>query len=173
MYLITLYLSIHVLTLNHSPPSSPLSLPPGLTFSADLDGAAGSDPVAVLVPLPGQVLQGHLAHEDGILLLLDVEILQVLHHLQLVLCQGECTRFRKDKSRKERVRGNRAQPQTSYRKPPMNTKSPPPQRHTCRCPSQRVSTAGSGRTSYGPWSRCGSSSRASAPPRSRSHDNGK
>lgn len=52
---------------------------PSLTFSADLDGAGRPDPVAVFVPLPSHALQGNLTHEDGVLVLLDVKILQFLH----------------------------------------------------------------------------------------------
>lgn len=65
------------------------------------------------------------------------------------------------------------QPQTSYHKPPANMKCPPPQHRTCKCPSRQVSTAESGRTSCGPWSKCGSSSQASGPPRSGKHNKDK
>lgn len=57
-----------------------------LTFTADLDGAGGSDLVAILVPLPSNLLQGDLAHENGVLVLLDVKVLQILHDLQLMFC---------------------------------------------------------------------------------------
>ena len=60
---------------------------PVLTFCADLDGAGGPDLVAVLVPLSRHVDQRNLAHEHGILVLLDVNILQLLHYLQLMRCQ--------------------------------------------------------------------------------------
>lgn len=57
-----------------------------LTFTADLDGAGGSDLVPVLVPLPCNLLQGELTHENGVLVLLDVKVLQILHDLQLMFC---------------------------------------------------------------------------------------
>lgn len=57
-----------------------------LTFRADLDGAGGSYLVPLFVPFRSHILQRDLAHEDGILVLLDVEVLQFLHDLQLVLC---------------------------------------------------------------------------------------
>lgn len=60
-----------------------------LTFSADLDGAGGPDLVAILVPLPSNLLQGDLAHENSVLVFLNVKILQILHYLQLVFCESE------------------------------------------------------------------------------------
>lgn len=57
-----------------------------LTFSADLDGAGGSDLMAVLVPLPSNLLQRDLTHENSILVLLNVKVLQILDYLQLVFC---------------------------------------------------------------------------------------
>lgn len=57
-----------------------------LTFSADLDGAGGSDLMAILVPLPGNLLQRDLTHENSILVLLNVKVLQILDYLQLVFC---------------------------------------------------------------------------------------
>lgn len=59
---------------------------PSLTFSARLYGACGSNLVAVVVPLPTHILQRNLAHEDGILVFLNVQILQILHDLQLMFC---------------------------------------------------------------------------------------
>ena len=61
------------------------SVPP-LTFSAHLCRACGPDLVAVLVPLPTDVLQRNSTHEDGVLVFLDVKILKILHYPQLVLC---------------------------------------------------------------------------------------
>lgn len=49
--------------------------------------------MSVFVPLPGDVLQRHLAHEDGVLVLLDVEVLQILHDLQLVFCESQQTKY--------------------------------------------------------------------------------
>ena len=43
--------------------------------------------MAVSVPLSSDLHQRHLAHEDGVLVLLNVKVLQVLHDLQLVLCE--------------------------------------------------------------------------------------
>lgn len=60
-----------------------------LTFSADLDGAGGSDLMAVLVPLPRNLLQRDLTHENSILVLLNVKVLQILDYLQLVFCDFE------------------------------------------------------------------------------------
>lgn len=62
-------------------------LPLSSTFSADLDGATGPDLVAVSVPLSSDLLQRHLAHEDSILVLPNVKVLQIMHYLQLVLCE--------------------------------------------------------------------------------------
>lgn len=57
--------------------------------------------MAVFVPLPRHVLQRNLTHEDGILVLLDVKILQILHYLQLMLCKlvkdGKKIRWQKKK----------------------------------------------------------------------------
>lgn len=47
--------------------------------------------MAVFVPLPGNVLQRNLAHEDCILVLLNVKVLQIPHYLQLMLWSGEKT----------------------------------------------------------------------------------
>lgn len=60
---------------------------PSPTFSADLDGARWSDLVAVFVPLPSDLLQRDLTHEDSVLVLLNVKVLQILHYLQLVFCE--------------------------------------------------------------------------------------
>lgn len=57
-----------------------------LTFSADLDGAGGSDLMAILVPLPSNLLQRDLTHENSILVLLNVKVLQIMYYLQLVFC---------------------------------------------------------------------------------------
>lgn len=54
----------------------------GWTFGAGLDGAGGADLVAILPPLSTHVLQRHLTHEHGILVLLNVQVLQVLDYLQ-------------------------------------------------------------------------------------------
>lgn len=56
------------------------------TFPADLDGAGGSDLVTILVPVPCNLLLGDLTHEHGVLVLLDVKVLQILHDLQLMFC---------------------------------------------------------------------------------------
>lgn len=42
--------------------------------------------MAILVPLPNHLLQRDLAHENSILVLLDVEVLQILYDLQLMFC---------------------------------------------------------------------------------------
>lgn len=59
-----------------------------LTFSADLDSAGGSDLLAILVPLPSNLLQRDLTHENSILVLLNVKVLQILYYLQLVFCEA-------------------------------------------------------------------------------------
>lgn len=58
-----------------------------LTFSSNLDSAGGPDLVSIFVPFPSHILQRHLTHEHCILVLLDVKVLQFLHHLQFVLCE--------------------------------------------------------------------------------------
>lgn len=67
-------------------------LEPSLTFSADLDGARWSDLVAVFVPLPSDLLQRDLTHEDSVLVLWNVKVLQILQYLQLVFCEVGKTR---------------------------------------------------------------------------------
>lgn len=57
-----------------------------VTFLSDLDGAGGLDPLAVPVPLPRHVLHRELADENGVLVLLDVHVLQGLQDQQLALC---------------------------------------------------------------------------------------
>lgn len=47
--------------------------------------------MAVFVPLPGNVLQRNLAHEDCVLVLLNVKVLQISRYLQLMLWSGEET----------------------------------------------------------------------------------
>lgn len=42
--------------------------------------------MAIPVPLPSNLFQGDLTHENGVLVLLDVKVLQILHDLQLVFC---------------------------------------------------------------------------------------
>lgn len=56
-----------------------------LTLSPSLDGAAGSDSMAILVPVSRHVLQRHLTHKDSILVLLDVQIFKFGDHFQLLL----------------------------------------------------------------------------------------
>lgn len=88
-----------------------------LTFAADLDSAGGSDLVSILVPLPSNLLQGDLAHENGILVFLDVKVLQILHQLQLMFCdvrKKPACRLSVDKSYNILVK--------SYHKPPAYRK---------------------------------------------------
>lgn len=57
-----------------------------MTFLPDPNGAGGFDPLAVFEPLSRDTFQRQLTHEHGILILLDVQILQTLDDLKLWLC---------------------------------------------------------------------------------------
>ena len=56
-----------------------------MTFLAYFDGAGGNYLLPVLEPLPRHVFQGDLTHKHGILVLLHLQVLQALQHLQLAL----------------------------------------------------------------------------------------
>ena len=60
-----------------------------LTFLPDLDGAGGLYPLPVFVPLSGHVLHGDLTNKHGVLIFLDVQVLQGPQDLQLTLCREE------------------------------------------------------------------------------------
>lgn len=57
-----------------------------MTFLPDPDGAGGFDLLAIFEPLSRDAVQRQLTHEHGILILLDVQILQTLDDLKLWLC---------------------------------------------------------------------------------------
>lgn len=55
------------------------------TLLSDLDGARGFDSLSVFEPFSRDVGQRNLTHEDGVLILLNLQIIQILQHLQLLL----------------------------------------------------------------------------------------